>query len=72
MENILGFIQRFFTVEILIMVLLIAGVFLTFSYFIQDLFRDYFREFEQKKKTAGSEGPGKKKAAPSGKKAVKR
>ena len=50
LQNILDFAKRYFTVEMLIMVILIIGTFLVFSFFIQDLLQDYFRDYRDKKK----------------------
>ncbi len=49
-QSLLDFAKRFFTVEILIMVILLIGTFVIFSFFVQDLLRDYFRDFQEKKK----------------------
>lgn len=50
LQNILDFAKRYFTVESLIMVILVIGIFVVFSFFIQDLLRDYFRDYRDKKK----------------------
>ncbi len=50
LQNILDFAKRYFTVETLIMVILVIGIFVVFSFFIQDLLRDYFWDYQDKKK----------------------
>lgn len=67
LENIIEFVRRYVTPEILILVILVIGTFLVFSFFIQDLFQDYFKDYRGKKKKdqeAGTSGENKTKPKP--------
>lgn len=50
LQQVLDFAKKYFTPEVLIMVILLIGTFLIFSFFIQDLFQDYFKDYQDKKK----------------------
>ncbi|GEM_PF-2425907 len=50
LQNLFDFAQRYITVEMIILIILVIGTFLLFSFFIQDLLQDYFKEYREKQK----------------------
>ncbi|NBG89089.1 hypothetical protein [Isachenkonia alkalipeptolytica] len=56
LQNLLDYAQRYITVELFILIILIIGTFLIFAFLIQDVFQDYFKDYGDKKKREREEG----------------